>query len=458
MNHVKVTVIIPVYNCECYLEQCLDSILNQTVREIEVICINDCSQDNSAQILDVYANRDKRIQVIHNERNKGAGACRNLGIRNAVGKYISFVDSDDFCELDMLEKLYKQCEQNQLDICLCNYIQFEEPGQRLVEKKVPWQIHNRIAGGVFTWKDLRKYIFNSWLWVPWNRMYKRSFIRKEAIFFSEIENSEDIYFNSIAMALAGRIGAIEDCSYFYRVNIRTQLSKNLSSGIYCTAMELEKLRKQLVDRGIFEQVAQSFYNCALIAIHHSIVNVSEEKQRELYDYYQREGFLRLKMPIERQEMFYNLTVYQKIRHIAMHPYTGYHCFYKVYSFSEQYRFYEKRIRIFFDELPDSAVVVLWGAAQRGMDFCQSIGENSNKIYSFIDRDEQKWNTKVAEKAVYSYEQIAEKVDWVIVLNTQYFNEICEEIRRKSNKKIKVFDMESYLRMGFDVEECFCKIN
>ena len=114
MSPIAVSVIIPVFDTECYLPTCLDSILNQTLDNIEIICINDGSTDNSLEILKNYQKKDNRIKII-NKDNEGQGVARNIGIDNAVGEYIAFVDSDDFIKEDMLEKLYESSKNNNLD-------------------------------------------------------------------------------------------------------------------------------------------------------------------------------------------------------------------------------------------------------------------------------------------------------------------------------------------------------
>ena len=101
---VKISVVIPVYNVEKYLEQCLDSVIAQSFEDIEVICVNDGSTDSSLEILKRYANNDSRIKII-SQKNKGAGAARNVGIENAAGEYVYFMDSDDYLNADAFERL-----------------------------------------------------------------------------------------------------------------------------------------------------------------------------------------------------------------------------------------------------------------------------------------------------------------------------------------------------------------
>lgn len=110
-----ISVIVPIYNAEQYLEKCIDSIINQTYTNFEIILVNDGSTDNSGSICDEYAKKDSRIRVIHKE-NGGLSSARNVGLDNANGEYVSFVDSDDWIEQDMLETLYNSCEENNAEI------------------------------------------------------------------------------------------------------------------------------------------------------------------------------------------------------------------------------------------------------------------------------------------------------------------------------------------------------
>ena len=116
----KVSVIIPVYNVEDYLEKCLDSVINQTLKDIEIIVVNDGSPDNSQKIIDKYRKKDKRIISVMKE-NGGQASARNLGIKKSHGEFLCFVDSDDWIELDMLEVLYNNAKENHSDIVTCDY-------------------------------------------------------------------------------------------------------------------------------------------------------------------------------------------------------------------------------------------------------------------------------------------------------------------------------------------------
>ena len=117
MNEL-ISVIVPIYNVEKYLERCLDSIIKQTYKNLDIILVDDGSIDNSTKICDEYVKKDSRIKVIHKE-NGGLSDARNVGIDNSDGKYICFIDSDDYIELDMIENLYDGIVKNNANICCC---------------------------------------------------------------------------------------------------------------------------------------------------------------------------------------------------------------------------------------------------------------------------------------------------------------------------------------------------
>ncbi|MEI0796753.1 glycosyltransferase family 2 protein [Brachyspira intermedia] len=117
---IKVSVVLPIYNVEKYLPKCLESVINQTLKDIEIICVNDCSPDNSENIIKEYAKKDNRIKLINNEKNIGVGLSRNIGVDSSNGEYISFIDSDDFIESNYLESLYSTAKKYDADIVFTN--------------------------------------------------------------------------------------------------------------------------------------------------------------------------------------------------------------------------------------------------------------------------------------------------------------------------------------------------
>ncbi len=175
----KVSVIIPVYNVEKYLRQCLDSVVNQTLKDIEIICVDDGSTDYSSSILDEYAAKDKRIQVIHKE-NGGYGKAMNTGIDHATGEYIGIVEPDDYVELNMFETLYNKAIETNVDFVKSNFYQFKEDlHQQIISLDNLGKYYNRIIK-----VQNEQGVFNCGM-NTWTGIYKTDFIKKNNIRYNE---------------------------------------------------------------------------------------------------------------------------------------------------------------------------------------------------------------------------------------------------------------------------------
>lgn len=169
MNDIDISVIVPIYNVEKYLGKCIDSVLKQTFYNYELILVDDGSYDNSPQICDGYAAKDKRIKVIHIP-NCGVAAARNVGLDNAKGKYISFVDSDDFIEETMLEDMFSLIKNNDYELVMCNFGIYHEDIDIIRTEAFP------IEDTVLDQKELyeKLYAKKGWSYVVlWNKLYKK---------------------------------------------------------------------------------------------------------------------------------------------------------------------------------------------------------------------------------------------------------------------------------------------
>lgn len=207
-NSVDISIIIPCYNVEKYLAKCLDSLIKQTKREIEFIVINDGSTDNTDQIIKEYMIKDKRIKYYKN-KNHGIGYTRNYGIDKALGKYILFVDSDDYIELDTCEYLYNKAENDNLDIVICDYYREFEDGKQQEEKLINFKNT--------TLKETPELISKINL-SPWNKLYKTELIKDNNINFIETLKYEDAPFVSIALDKAKKIGKVNRCLNHYMIH------------------------------------------------------------------------------------------------------------------------------------------------------------------------------------------------------------------------------------------------
>ena len=190
---VKISIIVPVYNTAKYLDKCIQTLINQTLENIEIIFIDDGSEDNSVEILKNYAKKDKRIRILK-QNHKRQGAARNYGLSIAQGEYIGFVDSDDWVKLDMFEKLYYQAKETDSDIVMCSMNTFEDGTNKIIVNTYnTLDIFNqKFFENTFTPQDTLNFIFNISV-SPYNKIYRKSLIDKNNIKFPE-----NIYFEDNA--------------------------------------------------------------------------------------------------------------------------------------------------------------------------------------------------------------------------------------------------------------------
>lgn len=196
---VKVSVIVPVYNVEDYLEKCLDSLVNQTLRDIEIIIVNDGSMDNSEKIINKYTEKYKNVYGYKKE-NGGLSDARNYGLAYAKGEYISFVDSDDYIDEEMLKKMYTKAVEDKLDIVVCDSIEVYDT--KYVIKKSNFHYSNN---------EVDNYIISPPM--AWTRLYKKHL-------FDQLKFEKGIYYEDLhlmpSMAMyTNKIGFLEEGLYFY---------------------------------------------------------------------------------------------------------------------------------------------------------------------------------------------------------------------------------------------------
>lgn len=255
---IKVSVVLPIYNVSKYLPKCLDSIINQTLKEIEIICVDDGSTDNSLDVLNDYAKKDNRIIVIHQE-NSGAGVARNIGLKKAKGEYVHFFDPDDYCEKNMLEDAYKCACVGDCDIVVFGRVIYSDELQRNVSNK-PVAKYVLDLPNVFSPLDLGHKLFITFGEPPWNKIYKVSFLRDKELFFQNLPRNNDVYFVYLAFALANKISVVDDCPYIHRVCRLGSLQNTSHDETPYTMFDIfDALESQLLKYGLLERFEDALY-------------------------------------------------------------------------------------------------------------------------------------------------------------------------------------------------------
>jgi len=310
MEEIKVSVIIPVYNASEHLGQCLDSVLNQTLKEIEVICVDDGSSDDSLALLQSYAEKDERVKVIHQE-NGGAGKARNTGLAVAKGKYLSFLDADDFSESTMLEKAYGKAEEQKTDIVVFNSDQYYEDTDEY--RQVSWTIrkkelppyrpmyHRTFTDNVFK-------VFVGW---AWDKLFLREFVLKHDLKFQEIRTTNDMRFVFMAVVLAKRIDIVDEVLIHQRRNQSTSLSNTREKSWHCFHDALISLREELKKASLYNELEQDYINYTLHSSLWNLNTINGSKKDDLLNKLKEEWFEEFGITGKPESYFYNKSEYSQ---------------------------------------------------------------------------------------------------------------------------------------------------
>ena len=204
---IRISLIIPFYGVEKYIRECLESVFSQDLSEseYEVICVNDCSPDNSESIVREYQDNHRNLHLVRHEINKKLGAARNTGLQHAEGEYVWFIDSDDYIKPNCLKEILRYCESENLDIL---HWAIQDNANKWILQMEESMVHSGIDDLLTGSRDMT---------FPWNRVYKRSFLINNDLWFNDLWGG-DVIHTIFSLNAATRIKNISECYYFYRVD------------------------------------------------------------------------------------------------------------------------------------------------------------------------------------------------------------------------------------------------
>lgn len=256
-NRVKVSVLVPIYNVEKFLPECLDSLVGQTLKDIEIICINDGSTDNSLEIIKDYAKKDKRIVII-DKKNSGYGDSMNQGLKKATGEYVGIVESDDFIDVEAFKTMYEIAKQHDVEVVKSNFYEyFGEKGKDVATSDLflPDEIDRII--------DPREH-HNIFYQPPciWAAIYKNSFLEKNNIDFLPTPGAayQDTGFSFKVWAMARKVYFIKRAFLHYRQDNANSSVKD-SGKIYCVKEEHDAIEKYLTEKGLLNELGPIAFTC-----------------------------------------------------------------------------------------------------------------------------------------------------------------------------------------------------
>lgn len=276
----RVSVVIPVYNIQWHLRQCLDSVVGQTLKDLEIICVDDGSSDESPHILTKYATRDSRIQVITQE-NGGPGAARNAGMERADGEYLIFLDSDDWFESNFLEKMVTRAVETGADVTICRATEFDTDSGR--ELSSEWMLKSQyLPGESFRPSDIAEHVFQFTYGWPWDKLYRTEFVRGAELRYPEFPNSEDLVFVFQSLALADKLAILSDVLVHHRINRGGSVSNSRYIAPEVPYRAAVQLREELARRNCYEIYERSYLNWAMEFLIWNVANMGEPKAQRQY--------------------------------------------------------------------------------------------------------------------------------------------------------------------------------
>ena len=295
MDSSLITIAVAVYNTEKFLKDCMDSVVNQTYQNLEIICVNDCSTDKSLEILEEYAAKDKRIKIITNEKNSGLGVTRNVGIDAAHGEYILFIDSDDWLDLTACEKLITKAKEGDSDVVFFSIYVINK------NEKKKWKNFCDVSYPLGL--EDRKILLRKTYPHAWSRLCQLDFMKKKGIRFPDFRKAQDQKPHWMACLLAEKVSFESECLYYYRIH-ETQVA-------LCT----DKRLMLIID--IYDDIEEYLRGENLYFLYKKVFLLKKFQHYDFaffnIDIQFREEFLK-KIKISFSDKFFLLTQYKPLKH------------------------------------------------------------------------------------------------------------------------------------------------
>lgn len=278
---LKVSIIVPVYNADLYLDECLNSLVNQTLQDIEIICVNDNSQDKSLKILQKFAKKDSRIKIVSFEETRGQSRARNVALELVSGEYVGFVDADDFVDLDMFEKMYNKAQKSDIVMCQAKVFDDKVKNYKDDEYFALDCFDDKFVQKPFNHEHTKSFITDINVSV-WNKIYRSEFLKNSGVKFQEGFIYEDLpYFYEI-YTQAEKVVLLKEFLYTYRINNKnstmTKTDKNVKDRIDMASRAYDVLKRQKY----FSQIKVNVINSIIHDIFYRFLIIDNRYQKEYF--------------------------------------------------------------------------------------------------------------------------------------------------------------------------------
>lgn len=393
----KISIIIPVYNSGKYLSQCIDSILNQTFRDFELICIDDGSTDDSLEILKNYQLKDSRIKIF-TQNHQGVAFARNYGITLAKSEYIQFLDTDDYFDKDLLSEMLFRAEKFNTDVTICSYRKVDDNGN-ITESgnpNSPINLDKIPMESPFSREDFKEDIFNLLTPIVWNKLFKRSLITENRITSPNVRVASDIAFSHACIATAKKIIAFNKELINYRFNCAGSIATKRSKCTIDVVHSCNALKDFLINQRLFEDLETAFINAFKHHLRWDIGLCNDEEYKVfLHEFKQTIPEWRIYQSALRKDYINLEFIYNLIK---------------------------------------NKKVMLWGASFFIQDIFKDEKKANPNILGYIDRNEALWDKNIGNYKVFAPEALDILKPDAVIMTIWSNNEIIYPILQKEFKE------------------------
>mgnify|MGYP000162792797 CR=1 FL=1 len=446
---MKISIVMPLYNAEKFLNETLDSILQQTFTDYELLCINDASNDQTVNIVNEYKKKDARICLINNEERMGAAKSRNRGIETSKGEYIIFLDGDDIFDETMLEQAYNKAISYRADIVMFEYAHVIS--EDIHKKKNIFHSHEYIekfCKSSFDIFDVYPCEMSDWATSPCNKLFSNSFLKTTNLKFQTLKNSNDVFFVEMAYVLAKRIIKLDDMRVMiYARDHSTPTRISFDRDPMCVYEALSAIKQEIKNKSIWDKTKQYYWYLAFSRLIFAIDQTkNQEKAKEFFLYLQNQGMEEiLDIPKVSKQCMNDILkrIVDKFLHSTFESQIRYQDFFLAFylEFNK-----EKVLSLINDYKKYGGEIGMWGLGKNGIQFMQFCKDNQVVMDYVIDQDcnKQKLSHYYTTEII-TPDKLNQKIKLIIVSSMGIYNEVKRYVTEKEYE-INIIDLCTYLNI------------
>ena len=290
-----VSIIIPAYNAEDYIGECLSSITNQTYHNLEIIVVDDGSTDTTPRIVRDFCTLDQRVSLIQ-QQNQYAGVARNTGMNAANGEYFLFLDADDFFESTMVKKMIDRAQETSADVVICKSNFFDNITKKY--SSIDFSLKDVNTNQAYSGSELSDRVFQFCVGWPWDKLFKSSFIKKNKLEFQALRTSNDARFVFLSLCLASQISFVDEHLAQHRTNNEKSLERTRSKSCESAIYAADSIREKLLAAGLYSKFETSFINWYLDFLIWNLSSLDSEARIKLISLLDNPDHFFLRKPIK----------------------------------------------------------------------------------------------------------------------------------------------------------------